>query len=96
MSIRWALEIEGCAERAAADFDHARALAAVENAKQRAIFAAETKAQRKRLELVTRELDAARAWYRSPVVVATISATVSVAALLTAAYLVQSTVEAAR
>lgn len=92
-SIRWALEIEGCAERAAAELDHAKALYQIELSRQRALAAADGKADRLRAEILAAELAQARAWYRSPAFVATVAATVAIATLLASTILVQATAE---
>lgn len=95
-SIRWALEIEGCAERAAAELDHAKALYQIELSRQRALAAADGKADRLRAEILAAELAKARAWYRSPAFVAAAAASVAVAALLASTILVQATGEVRR
>ena len=93
VSIRWALEIEGCAERAALELDHEKQLHAIEIAKQRALAEANDRANKRRLELLQAELETTNAWYRSPVFVATAAATIAVAGLLISTILVQSTIE---
>ena len=92
-SVRFALEIEGCAERAAAELEHTKALYQIKLEKQRALTDADRKADRAELELLTAELAQARAWYRSPAFVATVAATVAIATLLASTILVQATAE---
>lgn len=92
-SIAWALEIEGCAEQAAAELDHAKQKYQIELSRQRALAAADGKADRQRVEILAAELAKAQAWYRSPAFVAAVAASVAVAALLTSTVLVQATAE---
>jgi hypothetical protein len=96
LSVRWALEIEGCAQRAAIELEHAKLVQRVELARRDALAENSAKANRQRVELLTAELEAARAWYRSPIFVFTIGATVAVAVLLTSTVLVQATGEVTR
>jgi hypothetical protein len=93
VSIRWALEIEGCAERAALDLDHEKQLHAIEIAKQLALAEANDLANKRRLELLQAELKTVNAWYRSPVFVAAVSATAATGVLIVAAVLVQSVIQ---
>jgi len=92
-SVRFALEIEGCAERAAAELDYAKALYQIEIERQAGLAKADAKADRQRLELIAAELVEARAWYRSPAFVATVAASVAIATLLASTILVQATGE---
>ena len=92
-SIAWALEIERCAERAAVELEHARAVYQIELSRQRALAAADGKADRMRVDVLTAELAEANAWYRSPAFVAAVAASVAVAALLASTILVQATGE---
>lgn len=93
VSIRFGLEVEGCAERAAVELDHAKALYRIEIQRQIELAEADARADRARLELLTAELAEATAWYRSPAFVATIAASIAVATLLTSTILVQATGE---
>lgn len=94
VSIRYALEIEGCSERAAADAEHASRLHKVELQRLRGLAAADSRADKQRIALLQSQLDTERAWYRSPTFVAAVSATVAVATLLVSTVLVQATGEA--
>lgn len=96
MSVRWALEIEGCAQRAAIDLEHAQLVHRVELNRRDALAENSAKANRERVELLTAELEAARAWYRSPGFVGAAAATVAVAVLLASTVLVQATGEVGR
>jgi hypothetical protein len=96
VSIRYALEIEGCAERALIDAKHAAKLHKVELQRLRGLAAADSRTDKQRIALLQSQLETERVWYRSPPFVATVSAVVSVAGLLVAAVLVQSTAEVRR
>ena len=93
-SIRFALEIEDCAERAAIDLDHAATLHRIELAKAETLAAAVADAGRRRSKLLRIQLAHARAWHRSPAFVAAASAAATVAILLTSTVLIQATAEA--
>jgi len=92
-SIRWALEIETCTERASVDFEHAERLHEVELERLRGLMNAEARADKQRIALLDAELEAARAWYRSPAFVAVVAATAGMAILLSSTILVQATAE---
>lgn len=96
VSIRYALEIEGCTERAAAEAEHAAKLHQVELQRLRGVAAADSRADKERIKLLQAQLVTADAWYRSPPFVAAVAATASVAGLLVAAVLVQATGEVRR
>ena len=65
----------------------------IELSRQRALAAADGKADRMRVDVLTAELAEANAWYRSPAFVAAVAASVAVAALLASTILVQATGE---
>ncbi len=92
-SIRIALEVEGCAERARIDLDHAREIHQIEIARVQSLAEAAAVADRERVRLLSAEIDANRGWYRSPPFVAAVAVVSTVAVLYTAALLVQSTGE---
>lgn len=96
ISIRWALEIEGCAERAALELDHEMERHKLELQRRDALAANDAEANAHRVEVLTAELSEARAWYRSPVFVATLAATVAIGTLLLSTVLVQATGEVNR
>lgn len=96
VSVRWALEIEGCAERAALESRHVADRHAIELEKIAQIHAAEGRAAAARIRLLQDQIDADTAWYRSPAFVATAAASLAVATLLMSAFLLQSTTGAAR
>lgn len=96
VSIRFALEVEGCHQRAMLDLDHERALNAIALGKQQALAASAADANARQIELLHGQLSEARAWYRSPSFVATAAAVVTVAVLLTSTVLVQATGEVVR
>lgn len=93
LSVRWAIELETCTERAAIELEHEKEKHALARARAQAHAVAGARADRQRVELLTRELEAARAWYRSPVFVAAVAATVAAAVLLSSTVLVQATAE---
>lgn len=95
-SIRIALEVEGCDSRQEEALHYQGKLHQVEISRLEKLAQVTTVADAQRISLLQSELEAASVWYRSPVFVATISATVAVGCLLASAYLIQSTVEAAR
>lgn len=96
LSIRWAIEIEGCAERAARELDHLNKVHQLELKRLRGLAASDSRADQARVKFLTAELDKARAWYRSPEFVAVTAATVAVAVLLASTVLVQATGEVGR
>lgn len=96
VSVRFALEVEGCQERADAALDHARKIAEIELAKTRSLAQASTEASQQRIALLDAQLDDAQAWYRSTPFVATVAVVSTVAILLTSTVLVQATGEVRR
>lgn len=92
-SVRMAIEVEQCGERSKAALDRERALRDIEVSRVKGMADASAAADRERLQLLTAELDHARAWYRSTPFVVTVSVVSTVAVLLTSAYLIQSTEE---
>jgi hypothetical protein len=92
-SVRFALEIERCGERARVDLDHAKRLHQVELARIQSMAQASAAADRKRVEVLTAQLQAAGAWYRSTPFVAAVAVVSTVAVLLVSTVLVQATAE---
>lgn len=96
VSIRFALEVEGCMDRALLDLDHERAINAIALGKTQALAAAAADASANQIELLHGRLAEVSAWYRSPPVVAAVAAVITVAVLLTSTILVQATGEVVR
>ena len=94
VSVRFALEIDTCAERAEAALDHARKIHQIELVRVQGMAQASAEASQRRVELLNAQLVEANAWYRSTPFVATVAALSTVAILLTSTVLVQATAEA--
>ena len=95
-SVRMALEADTCAERAALNLQRLSDRHRVELEKLAAIQDATARSRELRIELLRNQLASETAWHRSPAFVASVSVVVSVAVLLTSAFLLQATAEAGR
>ena len=95
-SVRMALEIDACDQRSKAALDQQRRLAQVEVERVRDLARASADANKRRVQLLTDQLDATRAWYRSTPFVAAVAVASTVAVLLTSTVLVQATAEVRR
>lgn len=72
-SIRYAMEIADCAERARLKIEHKDRLHSIQLTKVQALADAAVDAERQRADFAVRRLDEALVWYRSPTFVAVVS-----------------------
>lgn len=85
-SIRMGLRVEGCEEQTRLNLTRTTRIFEAELRYERQAAAARLDAQLARTEIVKLELDEALAWYRSPVVVATVAVVATLAAATVVGY----------
>lgn len=95
-SIRMGMALDDSDERCAAAAEHQEKLQRIEIEAVKKIAATTAMADRERLAVLERQLEEAEAWYRDPAFVATMTAVTTVAAMLVATVLIQSTAEVGR
>lgn len=93
-SVRWALELAYCEQRGKLERDLVQKTSANDRDTYVRIAEAEALADKERIKILTGELEAARAWHKSPGFVASVAALISVGVLVTAAVIVSAIPEA--
>jgi hypothetical protein len=88
LAIELGVRASQCVARTQAEVDHAKALAGVQLGLCKQTAEVDAALHRDQLGLLHQELDAARAWYRSPEFVAAVAIVLTTAVLLTARELV--------